>query len=122
MEASTQVVIDTNFRSALRRMQQAGRIDTYTPEADPEFQIAGMMKKLDGGPSLLFPRVKGHAMPVLGNMLSCRENCEAAFGGQSSSVTMVNSRRGKVTNANLKASEPREKSRNSEQTIAAIVR
>ncbi len=80
MDASTRVVIDTNFRAALRRMQQAGRIDTYTPEADPEFQIAGMMKKLDGGPSLLFPRVKGHAMPVLGNMLSCRENCEAAFG------------------------------------------
>ena len=80
MDASTQVVIDTNFRSALRRMQQAGRIDTYSPEADPEFQIAGMMKKLDGGPSLLFPRVKGHSMPVLGNMLSCRENCEAAFG------------------------------------------
>ena len=80
MDAGTQVVIDTSFRSALRRMQQAGRIDTYTREADTEFQIAGMMKKLDGGPALLFPRVKGHAMPVLGNMLSCRENCEAAFG------------------------------------------
>ncbi|MEO8203288.1 MAG: UbiD family decarboxylase [Betaproteobacteria bacterium] len=80
MDASNQVVIDTSFRSALRRMQQAGRIDTYKHEADPEYQIAGMMKKLDGGPALLFPRVKGHSMPVLGNMLSCRENCEAAFG------------------------------------------
>ena len=48
MDASTQVVIDTSFRSALRRMQQAGRIDTYAHEADTEFQIAGMMKKLDG--------------------------------------------------------------------------
>lgn len=80
MDASSQVVIDTSFRSALKRMQQAGRVDTYTHEADTEFQIAGMMKKLDGGPSLLFPKVKGHKMPVLGNMLSCRENCEAAFG------------------------------------------
>ena len=80
MDASTQVVIDTNFRSAMRRMQQAGRISTYAHEADTEFQIAGMMKKLDGGPGLLFPRVKGHVMPVFGNMLSCRENCEAAFG------------------------------------------
>jgi len=61
MDASTQVVIDTGFRSALRRMQLAGRIDTYAHEADTEFQIAGMMKKLDGGPALLFPRVKGHA-------------------------------------------------------------
>ena len=80
MDAGTQVVIDTSFRAALRRMLHAGRIDTYAHEADTEFQIAGMMKKLDGGPALLFPRVKGHAMPVLGNMLSCRENCEAAFG------------------------------------------
>ena len=80
MDASPQVVIDTSFRSALRRMQLAGRVNTYGPQADTEYQIAGMMKKLDGGPALLFPRVKDHAMPVLGNMLSCRENCEAAFG------------------------------------------
>ncbi len=80
MDASTQVVIDTSFRSALRRMQSAGRVSTYAHEADTEYQIAGMMKKLDGGPALLFPKVKGHAMPVLGNMLSCKDNCEAAFG------------------------------------------
>ncbi len=80
MDASKQTVIDTGFRAALKRMQQAGRIDTYAHEADTEFQIAGMMKKLDGGPSLFFPKVKGHSLPVLGNMISCRENCEAAFG------------------------------------------
>jgi len=80
MNASTQVGVDTRFRSALRRMQQAGRIRTFAREADPEFQIAGMMKKLDGGAALLFPRVKGHGMPVIGNVLCCRENCEAAFG------------------------------------------
>ena len=80
MDAGKQLVIDTSFRAALRRMQSAGRIETFAREADTEFQIAGMMKKLDGGPSLLFPRGKGYAMPVLGNMLSCRENCEAAFG------------------------------------------
>lgn len=80
MDASKEVVIDTSFRAGLKRMQQAGRVDTYAHEADTEYQIAGMMKKLDGGPSLLFPRVKGFAFPVLGNMLSCRENCEAAFG------------------------------------------
>jgi len=61
-------------------MQAAGRINTYAHEADTEYQVAGIMKKLDGGPSILFPRIKGHAMPVLGNMLSCKENCEAAFG------------------------------------------
>lgn len=80
MNASTRISLDTGFRSALRRLQAAGRIRTFPGEADTEFQIAGMMKKLDGGPALLFPKVRGHAMPVLGNLISSRENCEAAFG------------------------------------------
>jgi len=80
MDASAQVIVDTSFRSAMRRMQQAGRIRSFGDEADTEFEIAGMMKKLDGGPALLFPRVKGYAMPVIGNVLSSKENCEAAFG------------------------------------------
>jgi 2,5-furandicarboxylate decarboxylase 1 len=73
-------VLDTGFRAALARMMAAGRIQSYAPEADPEYEIAGLMKRLDGGPALLFPKVKGHALPVIGNLLSCRENCEAAFG------------------------------------------
>ncbi len=80
MNASTMISLDTGFRSALRRLQAAGRIRAFPGEADTEFQIAGMMKKLDGGPALLFPKVRGHAMPVLGNLISSRENCEAAFG------------------------------------------
>ena len=80
MNAGNRISLDTSFRSALRRMQAAGRIRAYPGEADTEFQIAGMMKKLDGGPALLFAKVKGYAMPVIGNLISCRENCEAAFG------------------------------------------
>jgi len=80
MNASTQIAIDTGFRAALKRMHAAGRIRTYPGVANPEFEVAGMMKKLDGGPALLFPKVKGHALPILGNLISCKENCEAAFG------------------------------------------
>jgi 2,5-furandicarboxylate decarboxylase 1 len=38
------------------------------------------MKAMDGGPALLFPSVKGYDVPVIGNLLCCQENCEAAFG------------------------------------------
>ena len=38
------------------------------------------MKKLDGGPALLFSKVAGTDMPVVGNLLSCQANVEAAFG------------------------------------------
>lgn len=80
MNAGTKISLDTSFRSALQRMQAAGRIRAYPAAADAEFEIAGMMKRLDGGPALLFPKVKGYPMPLIGNLISCRENCEAAFG------------------------------------------
>ena len=80
MNAGMPAAIDTCFRSAMRRMLAQGRIRVFKDEADPAFQIAGLMKHLDGGPALLFPKVKGFGIPVIGNVLSCRENCEAAFG------------------------------------------
>jgi 2,5-furandicarboxylate decarboxylase 1 len=73
-------VLDTRFRSALGRMAEAGRLTAYTAPADPHLEVAAIMKKLDGGPALLFTAVDGYAMPVVGNLLACQANCEAAFG------------------------------------------
>ena len=73
-------VLDTRFRSALGRMAERGRLQAYTAPVDPQLEVAGMMKKLDGGPALLFTNVGGYDMPVVGNLLSCQANCEAAFG------------------------------------------
>ena len=78
--ANPAMIIDTGFRSALRRLKSAGRIRSYNKPVSREFEIAGMMKKLDGGPALLFSSVTDHQIPVLGNLISCKENCEAAFG------------------------------------------
>jgi 2,5-furandicarboxylate decarboxylase 1 len=72
--------LDTRFRSALERMAAAGRILTCTRTADPHLEIAAMMKQMDGDKALLFPSVAGHRVPVIGNLLCSRENCEAAFG------------------------------------------
>ena len=80
MNDSTRIAIDTSFRGALKRMQAAGRIRTFPKAVSTEFEIAGMMKKLDGGPALMFPKVTGFDVPVIGNLISCKENCEAAFG------------------------------------------
>ncbi len=72
--------LDTGFRSALARMARAGRILTCSRTADPHLEIASAMKALDGDKALLFPSVAGHDVPVVGNLLCSRENCEAAFG------------------------------------------
>ena len=73
-------VIDTRFRAALQRMAEAGRLKTYDTPVDTHLEVAAIMKKLDGGPALLFTDPKGFATPVLGNFLSAQANCEAAFG------------------------------------------
>ncbi len=73
-------ILDTRFRSALGRMADQGRLQTYSAPADPNLEVSGIMKKLDGGPALLFSKVNGHDMPVIGNLLSCQANVEAAFG------------------------------------------
>ena len=74
-------VLDTRFRSALRRMLEAGRLRAYEGEADPKLEIAAVMKKFDGeDAAILFGDVAGHDVPVVGNVLSNKLNCEAAFG------------------------------------------
>ena len=73
-------ILDIRFRSALGRMAAQGRLCAYTARADPHLEVAAIMKKLDGGPALLFTDVAGFDLPVIGNLLSCQANCEAAFG------------------------------------------
>jgi 2,5-furandicarboxylate decarboxylase 1 len=77
---SNSEVLDTSFRSALDRMAARGRLQAYTAPIDPKLAVAGVMKKRDGGPALLFTAVDGYDVPVVGNLLCCRPNCEAAFG------------------------------------------
>jgi len=78
--AELPAVIDTRFRSALRRLAAAGRIEVFGGPADIEYEIASILKKRDGGKAILFPEVKGHHMPIIGNLLASQANCEAAFG------------------------------------------
>jgi len=87
-----QQVLDTRFRSALARMQQNGRIKVYSEEVDPILQIGAILKKLDGRETIVFPKVKGYDVPVLGNLLCCKENCEAAFGTDFNAIRTLSAR------------------------------
>lgn len=73
-------ILDTRFRSALARLAKNDRILTFENAADPHLEIAAVLKKHDGKQTLLFPKVKGYDVPLVGNLLSSKENCEAAFG------------------------------------------
>ena len=77
---SNSEVLDTRFRSALRRMAERNRLQTYVAPVNTHLELAAIMKQLDGGPALFFSNVKSYDIPVVGNFLSCQEKCEAAFG------------------------------------------
>jgi len=72
--------VDLRFRTALARLQRAGRIRAVTGRRDTDLEIASILKKLDGNQALVFPDVAGHGVPVIGNLLASPANCEAAFG------------------------------------------
>ena len=72
-------ILDTRVRSALERMAESGRLSAFTAPIDTHLAIAGALKKHDGGPALMFTAVDGYDIPVIGNLLCCQLNCEAAF-------------------------------------------
>jgi 2,5-furandicarboxylate decarboxylase 1 len=72
--------LDLRFRTAIRRMIACGRIARVGRTVDTDLELAGLMKRHDGDRALLFDRVAGHEMPVVGNLLASPANVEAAFG------------------------------------------
>ncbi len=73
-------VIDTSFRSALGRLDAAGRLARVGPVMDPELEIAAVMKARDAGDALFFNNVKGHSIPVVGNVFATAEASQIATG------------------------------------------
>jgi 2,5-furandicarboxylate decarboxylase 1 len=72
--------VDLRFRTALGRLQRAGRIRAVTGRRDTDLEIASILKNLDGNEALVFPDIAGYGVPVIGNLLASPANCEAAFG------------------------------------------
>jgi 2,5-furandicarboxylate decarboxylase 1 len=77
---SNSSVLDTSFRASLDRMAERGRLLAYTAPIASRLAVAGVLKQRDRGPALMFTAVDDYDIPVVGNLLCCKENCEAAFG------------------------------------------
>src|SRR3954465_5184188 len=52
-------VLDTRFRTALRRLDEAGCLLKVHSPVDPHLEIAGLVKQRDGDVGFLFENVKG---------------------------------------------------------------
>ena len=70
----------TSLRSALEWLDSQGDVLTTDVEVDPDLEITGVQKHLDGGPVVLFNRVKGkpHARAIT-NLLADMDVIDKLF-------------------------------------------
>ncbi len=71
-----------SLRTFLDRLTRENEIITIRAEVDPYLELAEIHRRVisEGGPALLFPRVKGSRYPVVTNMFGTERRIELAFG------------------------------------------
>ena len=64
----------SDLQAIIEDLDAMGRLVRVTSEVDPEFELAGIAARLEGGPrAVLFENVKGHDAPVLTGLYWSRE-------------------------------------------------
>ncbi len=74
--------MQSGLRGFLARMEAQGDLLRVPDEVDPHLEIGAAIRETSdrSGPVLLFERVKGHAMPVVGGVFGSRRLCYEALG------------------------------------------
>lgn len=81
--------MDLRLRTALERLDAAGRLLKVESRVDPNLELAGIAVKLDQGPAVLFENVTGYDMPVFANALANNDNALAVFDTDMAGVREV---------------------------------
>src|SRR6185295_18046301 len=73
-----------NLRSFLDVLRREKDLITIETEVDPYLELAEIHRRVieDGGPTLLFNRVKGSRFPVVTNLFGTNKRIELAFGSK----------------------------------------
>jgi 4-hydroxybenzoate decarboxylase subunit C len=79
---STKPRMHSNLRTFLDLLSRENQIVTVEAEVDPYLEVAEIHRRVidQGGPALLFKRVKGSKYPVVTNLFGTRHRIELAFG------------------------------------------
>src|ERR1043165_2358683 len=73
-----------NLRTFHDRLTRENEIITIKTEVDPYLELAEIHRRVieQGGPALLFDRVKGSRYPVVTNMFGTERRIDLAFGAK----------------------------------------
>src|SRR6185436_5037044 len=72
----------SNLRTFLDLLARENELTTIEAEVDPYLEAAEIHRRVieDGGPALLFKRIKGSRYPVVTNLFGTKRRIELAFG------------------------------------------
>lgn len=71
-----------DLREFLSRLEEKGRLKRVKVPVDPNLEIAEILDRLvkRGGPAVIFENVKGHSIPVVGNLFGTEERVAWGLG------------------------------------------
>ena len=73
-------VTDQSFRGVIERLEAAGDLHRVERGVDPRFELGAVLSLRDREQPQLFTAVKGHGMPVIGNIMNSRERVARLLG------------------------------------------
>lgn len=81
-QAGSTMASGKDLRGFLRLLEEQGDLAIISRPVDPKHQLAALLKRgaWEKGPALLFTQVKGHEMPVVGNVCASRQRLALALG------------------------------------------
>ena len=70
----------TTVRDCIEYAEESGRILKFAQEVDPKYEIASITKAFDGGPQLLFDKIRGYSdWRMLSNLMGNRDTIAGYF-------------------------------------------
>lgn len=78
-----------DLKSCIEFLEENGNLVRVKSEVDPEYELAGIAKKFEGGQSILFENVKGSDYPVFMGMLWNRDIVAQLFGVHKKEVPFI---------------------------------
>jgi 4-hydroxy-3-polyprenylbenzoate decarboxylase len=69
-----------SIRPFLAALEKDGALVRVAKPVDREFELSAFLSAADAGPALLFEKVEGSSMPVVGNLLNGRNRIAQALG------------------------------------------
>jgi len=81
--------MEQSLRSTLRDWEGTGDLHYVDRLVDPRYELGAVLSLRKHGPAQFFRRVKGHDMPVVGNLLNSREKIARGLGVETAALQDV---------------------------------